>query len=548
MKTEDRVRSMMTNLDPPEQATEVEWQTFVLATRRERRRRTARGACTAAVVGAILFVALFVSGSFLDSKPLPSISLRGPGFGGLDEGWTTLAPPDQVITEPAIATSDSALFLWGGYLYTGNSDEEPSASGSLFDQATGEWHRLPDSPLDARIDPASVWTGDEFLVWGGSDMGEGSRAAGRPLAPVTRFFDDGAAYDPSTGAWRELPPSPASGRAPMSVWTGSEMLVWGTAERVPNPPRDGAAYDPVTNTWRRIASAPIELTDATAVWTGEEMVVFGASLQGGNHSKTDTAIGAAYDPATDSWRRLPDSTLSPQASTAAWNGHEVIAWDYLLDAQAYSPATNEWRELPRVPLGNSECSPRSIVVGATVVGDYCGDLVEYDAQGGWTDLGGRGGLLVGAGPVAIVMYESDEGPQMRAYRPSNSLDSPNDENRVVSVTPQTVRVGETVTLGIYRSPGVWGLAWPLERREDDRWVEVGSLNAGPGRAWRPHWSLDRRGIVTPTIGFGGTAMIRIKIPALEPGSYRLVRDFIKNGPGSVAQRTRTFYAEFEIVD
>ena len=48
------------------------------------------------------------------------------------------------------------------------------------------------------------------------------------------------------------------------------------------------------------------------------MIVFGAALHGGNVPETETAIGAAYDPSTDRWRRLPDSPLSPQASTAAW--------------------------------------------------------------------------------------------------------------------------------------------------------------------------------------------------------------------------------------
>jgi hypothetical protein len=62
----------------------------------------------------------------------------------------------------------------------------------------------------------------------------------------------------------------------VSVWTGRELIVWGTAVCVNVRPRDGAAYDPATDSWRSIAEGPIELTDATAVWTGSEMIVFGA--------------------------------------------------------------------------------------------------------------------------------------------------------------------------------------------------------------------------------------------------------------------------------
>ena len=98
------------------------------------------------------------------------------------------------------------------------------------------------------------------------------------------------------------------------------------------------SYDPATNSWHLVPEAPIEPTDATAVWTGREMTVFGATLYGGNfpETETETAIGAAYDPVTDTWRRIANSNLSPQAFTDSWNGTEMIPWDYLNDAAARS--------------------------------------------------------------------------------------------------------------------------------------------------------------------------------------------------------------------
>jgi hypothetical protein len=47
------------------------------------------------------------------------------------------------------------------------------------------------------------------------------------------------------------------------------------------------------------------------------MIVFGAALHGGNFPETPTAIGAAYNPASDTWRRLPESDIDPNANTAA---------------------------------------------------------------------------------------------------------------------------------------------------------------------------------------------------------------------------------------
>jgi len=136
----------------------------------------------------------------------------------------------------------------------------------------------------------------------------------------------------------------------------------------------------VANSWRTIEDAPIELTDANAVWTGREMIVFGAALHAGNVPESKTAIGAAYDPRVDEWRRLPPSNLSPQASTISWNGRELIAWDYLNKSDIYDPDEDTWRGPHAVPVEAGECFPRSVSVGRDVFGAYCGLFVSFGAH------------------------------------------------------------------------------------------------------------------------------------------------------------------------
>jgi hypothetical protein len=310
--------------------------------------------------------------------PSASASHAIDPWSGYPAGWTELPPPPEIRTGAAQEWTGSQLLIWGGY--TGFDEPNVVASGLVFDPAESAWRQTAPGPLEPRALMASAWTGSEFLVWGGW-----SGTYGYEFAEA--FFGDGAAYDPGSDSWRTLPPAPIDARAPLSVWTGQEMLVWGTSVRVEDRPRDGAAYEPTTDSWRRIAEAPIELTDATAVWTGSEMIVFGAALHGGNRPETPTAIGAAYDPATDQWRSIADSTLSPQASTAAWNGDEMIAWDYLNDSAAYEPVTDSWRSLPRIPLDESECTPKSEALEGNVLGDYCGGLTLFDpAQQRWVWL------------------------------------------------------------------------------------------------------------------------------------------------------------------
>jgi hypothetical protein len=334
---------------------------------------------------------------------------------GVDVGSTELPAPPEVRSGAATAWTGRYLFVWGGYVYTGFSDEPLEKTGFVFDALDRSWTDMAPSPLAARLSPAAAWTGSEFLVWGGWRKGP-------------PFYGDGAAYDPRTGTWRVLPPAPIEARVPLPVWTGEELIVWGTGARPESgsPQRDGAAYDPGTDSWRLIAEGPIELTDATAVWTGEEMIVFGAALHGGNFPETETAIGAAYDPETDSWRRIPESDLSPQASTAAWNGRELIAWDSLNQSAAYDPVSDSWRKLPRVPLDDCACSPVSVSVEGYVVGDYGGLLTLYDPdQDRWANitkppLAGWVVKPVAAGEVVIVLAQAQDGDERRAfaYRPA----------------------------------------------------------------------------------------------------------------------------------
>ncbi len=343
----------------------------------------------------------------------PSSSPRPRVFHDLEPGWNSLPSPPEVRVTAATGWTGHQLIVWGGYVYSGFSDEVPQSDGFAFDARSKTWDPIAASPLGPRILPASAWTGTELLIWGGADL------------DLREFFDDGAAYDPRSDTWRTLPQAPIDARAPLSVWTGRELIVWGTAARIDERPRNGTAYDPFANTWRMIAESPIELTDASAAWTGREMIVFGAALHGGNKPETKTAIAAAYRPATDTWRRLPNSELSPQASTAAWDGQELIAWDYLNESAALNPVTNKWRDLRDIPLENYECSPQSIPVGTYIFGDYCGLMAVFEpSDDKWHDVSrhdfaGWGFTLVAADPVVLLMGRDvdTEDEAMFAYLP-----------------------------------------------------------------------------------------------------------------------------------
>jgi hypothetical protein len=291
-----------------------------------------------------------------EGSPQGAASAGADALESLPVGWSSLSAPPVVRARAVSLWTGTELFFWGGDTDFGGSHHD---DGFTYDPATEKWRRLPDGPLTGRSSAAAIWTGDEVLVWGGYEAGQ------RPLG-------DGAAFDPATERWRKLPPAPLGPRRPATaVWTGRELLIWGNASRSQEA-RDGAAYDPAADRWRALPPAPLPLNEANAVWTGKEMVVFGALLDGNNHSKTRYAQGIAYDLKGDSWRELPHFPLSPQASSVAWTGNEVLAWDYELTAGAYDPDRNDWRELPDLPLRFGECYPESATVGEVVLAWYCG--------------------------------------------------------------------------------------------------------------------------------------------------------------------------------
>ena len=211
------------------------------------------------------------------------------------------------------------------------------------------WTEMSPSGLCGRYHAAHVWTGTQLLIWGG----ENCAGAACPTFRAPHLAD-GAAYTPSSDAWRRLPPSRLSARAPAATaWTGTEMLVWGGVNGEEFF-ADGAAYDPARDRWRRLAASPLPARDgASAVWTGRELLVWG-----GGDLDNGFLDGAAYDPAADSWRKLPRPAVKPRFEhRAAWTGSELFVfggtWDpghiALGDGAVYDPRANRWRRFVPSP-------------------------------------------------------------------------------------------------------------------------------------------------------------------------------------------------------
>jgi N-acetylneuraminic acid mutarotase len=325
-------------------------------------------AFTVAAVGVGIVIRAFGGGTAI--SPSPAFD----PLAAIAVGWTRLPEAPETTQGSALLWTGTELLSWGGYR---ESDKSYVANGFAFDPSTQTWSSIPSAPA-GRSGTHAVWTGTEAIFWGGWDG--------------DRTYSDGFAFDPTTLSWRTItsaPIDPADGS--IVVWTGTEMIVWGGGKPGDKSNDTGVAYDPSTDTWHQIADAPVGLNLASGVWTGTDVIVFGSLLDSGNHAATQTAVGASYDPASDTWLEIAPSDLSPQAVAAIWMNDRMIAYDYNWKAEAYSPSTNTWRSLPDLPFQSGECYPDGAVVGTQVFAFGCGEAATWGAgDDAWREV--RGGM------------------------------------------------------------------------------------------------------------------------------------------------------------
>ena len=215
----------------------------------------------------------------------------------LDTGeWKILADapaPDKLWSaDPWVWTGTELLVM------SGNQGLD-TATAQAFNPTTDEWRTLTSAPLAPRYDAASVWTGSEWLVWGGDDGGTS--------------FADGVAYNPLTDTYRPLADSPLSARQAPGVWTGTEMVLLAGVSGRGNAESDGAVYNPATDTWRQTKPG-FAHPGFVPVWTGSLIIQF--------------AKGGAvwYDPAADEWSSgdMTFGEVSHDDSSPVWTGSQVI--------------------------------------------------------------------------------------------------------------------------------------------------------------------------------------------------------------------------------
>ncbi len=311
--------------------------------------------------------------------------------------WTTTstngAPPAR-HKHTAVWTG-SEMIVWGGRAYVAGNFV-PTNTGGRYDPASDSWSPVNTDGVWPKQDHTTVWTGTEMIVWGD-------------------YYDDGGRYDPGTDTWqptsRDGAPSGRTGN--IAAWTGTEMIIWGGMTAGGTLLGNGARYNPSTDTWTPMsaASAPAPRTNALHVWTGSELIVWG----GGEKFVDMTFVdGARYNPATDTWTPIAATDIQKYSEVVAvWTGTAMILWDggsptfdgssgsprTVSTLRLYDPVSDTWRE------SDSSCEP--YLGEAILQAHWTGDRMFV-----WAD-NSKGGFFYDPAADTWVAVSTTGAPQPR---------------------------------------------------------------------------------------------------------------------------------------
>ncbi len=416
--------------------------------------------------------------------------------------WTSIAAFTSALASRAnvqTVWTGSKILIWGGH------DSMPTwyQDGATYDPSNDTWTVMPvnaGSAPSARRLACSIWTGTEFIVWGGQGGGG--------------IVSDGGRYNPATGIWTPMAASPLAARFNhFCVWGGSKLYVWGGISATSSPLSDGAIYDVLKNSWTPLSTGGVPSARGSgwnacfaqagfgAVRTGAQILYWGG--YDGTSVKND---GSLYIPPT--WTTI-SSTSAPAArqrngtANAVWTGSQVVVWggttagyaSFYNDGARYDPVANTWTAMsttgaPSARTGNAivytGVSGKEIVVwgGTAGTGLNYADGATYNlTTNAWTAMAAS--TLSGGSPSAAVWT----GSQVLIWGIGQFGGMPSAQGARYNVAANTwsamATTGQPAARAFWANGGVWTgskmLMWG--GYDGSSWYNDGFLYDPTGNAW-----------------------------------------------------------------
>ena len=264
---------------------------------------------------------------------LPALSLglgllAMPLLGDCPAGrWVSLAPLPAPRQELAAAELNGKIYVVGGLVGRANANE-------IYDVAANTWSLGADLPVGTDHDWAVALNGRLYVGAPGSN----------------RVFS----YDPAADAWIDVAPSTFlhAGTAVAAVRDGRIYLAGGTGGAMVG--NELEVYDPGTNRWTTLAAMTCARNHTAGGFIADKLYVAGG--RPGNQTCVEE-----YDPTTNSWtRRAPMPTgrsgiaggvVGGCLYVFGGEGNPNTGNGIFSEVEAYEPATDSWTRLPPMQTG-----------------------------------------------------------------------------------------------------------------------------------------------------------------------------------------------------
>jgi len=227
---------------------------------------------------------------------------------------------------------------------------------------------VPSELLNDTFGSVQVWTGSELLAFG-SDISKGMERSG------------GVAYNPAAGAWRRLAASsfevPVAN--PVGLWTGDRLIILGTlCGNNSADPQDeapvcspgalsAAAYHPKDDRWEAIEPPPHDRSAYKSGSSGGDQRALGAV--GGNAFFTVSGATWMLSPSDNKWQAVPGTPATTQAYCAGEQSLAAVQADVaakgMWTVSTFRPGDTEWTNYPGVKLATGDSEYAKVVCGPT---------------------------------------------------------------------------------------------------------------------------------------------------------------------------------------
>jgi N-acetylneuraminic acid mutarotase len=243
--------------------------------------------------------------------------------------WTEKKPMPRPVHHAAVTVQGGKMYLAGGFELpiVGPPGWVPVKDAWEYDPLTDAWRALPPMPTARGGGVAAVVREKLYVIGGAGPVPGASDTAIRPRQPQ-RSLGTVEEYDPLTKQWRERTPMPTPcNHMGGEVVNGKIYVIGGRLSGafiigLPGNIDLVQAYDPAADSWATRSPMPTARSGLnTASLNG---IIYAA----GGEAQTAASLTAfrafeAYDPASDTWWRLPSMLLPRHEGIMAALGNRI---------------------------------------------------------------------------------------------------------------------------------------------------------------------------------------------------------------------------------